>query len=688
MTSTLRAKGANWMIGMGQPHENDQTNILVVDDLPEKHLVYETILHDLGSNVVSVYSGAEALKTILQQDFAVILLDVNMPDMDGFETAKLIRQRKRSASTPIIFLTAFADEVRTAQGYASGAVDYLPTPIVPEILRAKVRVFVDLFQMRRQTARQAEERAKQLATEDANRRLSFLVDAGAVLGCSLDVEATAHDIVSLPVPLLAEVCVLKLNSEFGELRTLIARHGSDVRPSVEGQTEDVSIPVEVSEALGRAMTNTDFELLKNKSGVILPLQGRGRTVAALALFSESNARLYDLNDVTLAEAFASRAAVALDNALLHEEIRSVDRQKNDFLSMLAHELRNPLAPIRNAAKLLELRVPEGSDVKWACNVIDRQIIQMVRLVDDLLDVARITRDKILLHRQPILLSTVIEHAIEASRPEIDSHKHQLSVTLCESPISIDGDLARLTQVFTNLLNNAAKFTQDGGRISVSTNIEGDSAIIRVRDNGIGIPRQMLNSVFNLFTQVDRALDRSTGGLGIGLTLVRRLVEMHEGTVEAQSAGAGSGSEFVVRLPLATMSSKDSTSLTKTSEDQTGIDSRRILVVDDNRDSVQTLSMMLRLMGHETEVATDGLEAIEKARNYQPDVILLDIGLPKLNGYEVCRRIREQSENQNALIVALTGWGQDEDRFKSKEAGFDRHLVKPIELTTLEDLLAS
>lgn len=671
----------------GRPSDADRTNILVVDDLPEKHLVYETVLENLGSNIVSVYSGAEALKKILQYDFAVILLDVNMPDMDGFETARLIRQRKRSSSTPIIFLTAFADEVRTAQGYASGAVDYLPTPVVPEILQAKVRVFVDLYRMRRQTALQAEERAKQAAIEDSNRRLSFLVDAGAVLGRSLDVEATARDIVRLPVPLLAETCVLKLNLEFGERRIFISKDGSEVRSSTDEQ-ESMAIPLEVNEAIDRVITNTEYELLSFNSGIVLPLQGRGRTIAALAFFSESIPRPYDRNDITLTEAFVSRAAVALDNALLHEEIRSVDRQKNDFLSMLAHELRNPLAPIRNAAKLLELRVPQGSDVRWACDVIDRQIIQMVRLVDDLLDVARITKDKIHLHRQPIQLSTVIEHAVEASRPEIDSHRHDLSVHLCEAPIFIDGDLARLTQVFTNLLNNASKFTNDGGKLSLSTDIEGDFAVIRVRDNGIGIPRQMLNSVFNLFTQVDRALDRSTGGLGIGLTLVKRLVEMHEGMVEAKSEGPDFGSEFIVRLPLAQTSLIESKANKKVNMNQQGTDGLRILVVDDNRDSVQTLAMMLRMMGHDTEIAINGLDAIESAKAYNPDVILLDIGLPKLNGYEVCRRIRELPGGRQMLIVALTGWGQEDDRFRSSEAGFDHHLVKPVDLATLEELLAN
>jgi len=683
------------MNGAGDTRDTGQTNILVVDDLPEKHLAYEAVLEGLGPNIVSVHSGAEALKQILQNDFAVILLDVNMPEMDGFETARLIRQRKRSSSTPIIFLTAFADEVRTAQGYATGAVDYLPTPVVPGILRAKVRVFVELFEMRRQMAQQAEERAKQAAMQDANRRLSFLADAGAVLGRSLDIEATAKDIVRLPVPLLADLSILKLNPIVGEHREiLVARIEADGQTTLDDTVDTSPLPPSIKESIDRVMITAQFEMLRTKSGdshssgVVLPLQARGRTFAVLALSSESSPRLFDANDLTIAEAFSSRAAIALDNALLHEEIRWADRQKNDFLSMLAHELRNPLAPIRNAAQLLEIRVPDEPEVKWACEVIDRQVNQMVRLVDDLLDVARITRDKIRLNREPVELTAVVERAVEASRPVIDQRKHQLHSMLCPTPIWIDGDLARLTQVLTNLLNNAAKYTEEGGQIWLTTTQENGSAVIRVRDTGIGIPPQMLESVFELFTQVDRALDRSTGGLGIGLTLVRRLVEMHGGTVEAHSEGQGHGSEFIVRLPAINRFPSRQATEPQTDGQSQRAGARRVLVVDDNRDSARTLSMMLRVMGHETATAHDGLEAIEAATAYKPDMILLDIGLPKLNGYEVCRRLRELPDCRSTLIVALTGWGQDDDRRRSTDAGFDRHLVKPVDLAVLGELVAN
>ncbi len=455
-----------------------------------------------------------------------------------------------------------------------------------------------------------------------------------------------------------------------------------------------SLPIAIKGPIDRVMVHAGRELIKSESGnssptgVVLPLQARERTFAVLALSVESSSRTFGTNDLALAEAFSSRAAIALDNALLHEEIRFADRQKNDFLSMLAHELRNPLAPIRNASQLLEHHASDEPDVKWACEVIDRQVVQMVRLVDDLLDVARITRDKIHLQRETIELTTVVERALEASQPEIDARNHALHFLLASQPIWIAGDLIRLTQVLTNLLNNAAKYTNSGGQIWLSTSQEGNTAVIRVRDTGIGIPRQMLESVFDLFTQVDRALDRSHGGLGIGLTLVKRLVEMHEGTVEAQSDGLGHGSEFIVRLPTVQIPSSEPTMESHQNGDLHRSDPKRVLVVDDNRDSARTLSLMLKLMGHDTEVAYDGLGAVKAAATYHPEIILLDIGMPKLNGYEVCRRIREQPGGQSILIAALTGWGQEEDRSRSTEAGFDRHLVKPVDLATLEELLAS
>jgi CheY-like chemotaxis protein/anti-sigma regulatory factor (Ser/Thr protein kinase) len=313
---------------------------------------------------------------------------------------------------------------------------------------------------------------------------------------------------------------------------------------------------------------------------------------------------------------------------------------------------------------------------------------LVRLVDDLLDVARITRDKISLHRQPIELASVIDFAVEASRPLIDLRKHQLQLEQATSAIWIHGDLDRLTQVLTNLLNNAAKFTEVGGQICVDVSVEGDSAVIRVRDNGIGIPPSKLESVFQLFTQVNRTLDRAHEGLGIGLTVVKRLIEKHDGTVQAHSGGPGHGSEFVVRLPMIPCPVNERSVRADEINAAQPQQTCRILVVDDNQDSAQSLAMMLEVMGHETEIAYDAFKAIDLASSYNPELILMDIGLPQMNGYDACRRIRNMDCGKSMSIVALTGWGQVEDQRRSMEAGFDRHLVKPVDLDALQKLLTT
>jgi signal transduction histidine kinase len=669
----------------------DKTNILVVDDLPEKLLVYETILEDLGQRIVTARSGAEALRQILQQDFAVILLDVNMPGMDGFETAALIRKRKRSAHTPIIFVTAFTDEVRAAQGYAHGAVDYILSPVVPEVLRAKVRVFVDLFRMTRQVQRQAEERvalaeekSKRAAAEEANRRLGFLATAGAVLGQSLEYEVTASDVARLTVPFLAdEAAVVLLDRASGEGKVLLAR-----REGEQTLVHKLARPQELPPPLASAVADFASKPPGDQT-LALPLQARGRTFGMLVLTRADSGRQFSPEDRAMAQDLAGRAAIALENARLYYDVRQADRQKNEFLSMLAHELRNPLAPICNAVHVLRLCGFDQPELRWARDVIDRQVKHMTRLVDDLLDLSRITRGKIRLQLEPVEVASIVAQAVEASRPVIEARHHHLDVALAPAPLWVNGDPARLSQVLTNLLNNAAKYTEEGGKIALSVSQESKQIALRVRDNGIGIPRDMIGAVFDLFTQVDRALDRSQGGLGIGLTLVRRLVEMHGGSVAAHSEGPGRGSEFVVRLPAAVpRAAVVPAAAPAASAAAAASGQRRILLVDDNVDSADSLGMLLQLNGFDVHLAHDGPTALEAARSVRPDAVVLDIGLPGMDGYEVARRLRNTPSTHDVLLVAVTGYGQNEDRARSMEAGFDYHLVKPVEFSTLHELLAA
>jgi PAS domain S-box-containing protein len=368
-----------------------------------------------------------------------------------------------------------------------------------------------------------------------------------------------------------------------------------------------------------------------------------------------------------------------------DELAEAARRKDEFLATLAHELRNPLAPIRNAVQSLGMEGLAGPGVKVARDVIARQVAVMVRLVDDLLDVSRISRNTLDLRKQRVELTAVVDGAVEGSGPFLRQCGHELTVRLTPQPLHLDADPVRLAQVFSNLLNNAAKYTNRGGHIRLTAEREGSDAVVSVRDDGIGIPGDMLARVFDMFTQVDRTLERSQGGLGIGLTLVRRLVEMHDGSIEARSGGPGQGSEFVVRLPLIQPPHEGPPQ--GEGPRAKALSGCRVLVVDDNRDAADSMGMLLRLKGNDVRTAHDGLEGVELAGTFRPELVLLDIGLPKLNGYDVARQIRRQPGGAEVVLVALTGWGQDEDRRRSQEAGFDLHVVKPVDLMALEQLLA-
>jgi PAS domain S-box-containing protein len=367
-----------------------------------------------------------------------------------------------------------------------------------------------------------------------------------------------------------------------------------------------------------------------------------------------------------------------------QELETGQREVNEFLAMLGHELRNPLAPIANALGILRLRPDDDPRVRAARDVIDRQVVHLTRLVDDLLDVGRITSGKIALQSERVDVAAVVARALEGSRPLIEARGHALEVALPEGRLAVQGDLTRLAQVVLNLLNNAAKYTPPGGNIRISAAAEGGDAVIRVRDDGMGISRELLPRVFELFAQGERTLERSEGGLGVGLTLVRRLVEMHGGVVEADSPGPGEGSEFVVRLPLLA-SPAAPTEISDAGGARSP--SRRVLVVDDNADSAESMGLLLELWGHQPRIARDGPEALRTAAEMRPHLVLLDIGLPGMNGYEVARRLATMPGMQGAVLAAMTGYGQDEDRRRSREAGFTHHLVKPVQASALEEVLA-
>jgi signal transduction histidine kinase/ActR/RegA family two-component response regulator len=370
-----------------------------------------------------------------------------------------------------------------------------------------------------------------------------------------------------------------------------------------------------------------------------------------------------------------------------EVLKQADRRKDEFLATLAHELRNPLAPIRNSLQILRMTACSDPTAERVCEMMERQVNHMVRLVDDLMEVSRITRGLIDLRKEETDLATVIRSAIETSRPLIEAGQHQLAITLPPEPIPLFGDAVRLGQVFANLLNNAAKYTNRGGQIWLSARQGGDEAVVCVRDNGIGISAEVLPAIFDMFMQANRATDRSQGGLGIGLTLVKSLVELHGGSISADSAGLGQGSEFIVRLPVAVAQQLGQQQATAGRSSER-LPQRRVLVVDDNEDAAASMGMLLKYLGTDVEIAHDGPTALSTIDRYRPDVVLLDIGMPGMDGFEVARRIRERAEFDSIVLIALTGWGQAEDRSRTREAGFDHHLVKPADIRALQSVLVA
>jgi len=383
------------------------------------------------------------------------------------------------------------------------------------------------------------------------------------------------------------------------------------------------------------------------------------------------------------------AGISLDISRLkqvEEELRETDRRKDHFLAVLAHELRNPLAPVRNALHILKITAPDSAAAAEARDMAERQVHHLTRLVDDLLDVSRMMSGKIVLRKERVELATVVARAVETARPAVDAEGHELMVSLPREPIVLDADVVRLAQVLSNLLNNAARYTEAGGRIWIAAERAGGEVVIRVGDNGIGLAPEELTRIFDLFTQAAPGDFRSQGGLGIGLTLVRTLVEMHDGKVEAHSAGRGRGSEFVVLLPLPVPVPPRAPGDAKSNR-RSAPPSRRVLVVDDNVDAAESLAMVLRLEGHDVEVAHSGPSALAAARIRPPEWVLLDIGMPGMDGYEVARTLRVEPGLENVTLVALTGWGQEEDRQRSKQAGFDHHLTKPVEPSTLQAVLS-
>ena len=546
----------------------DPVNVLLVDDQPARLLVYRAILDPLGETLVEARSGTDALKEVMASDCAVILLDVNMPGMDGFETASLIHQHPRFERTPIIFVTAVnVSDMDRVRGYKLGAFDYVTVPIIPEILRSKVMVLCELHRKRRDL-------------QLANQRLAAANEA-------------------LRVEKARELAVLN-----DSLRS-------------------------ANNAL--ALRNIELQ-------------------AQIAERESAEAALLDLS-----------------------------RRKDEFLATLAHELRNPLAALSNAVNVFKLAA--GGD-EALHRSMQRQLGLLVRLIDDLLDAARISRGKLTLKTEATTLRAVLDSAAETITPLLIASNHRLQMSVPPEPLALHADAERLSQVFSNLLGNAVKYSDPGTPITLAARHDGREVTVSVEDRGIGLTPDQFARIFEPFTQLDTSLERSRGGLGIGLSLAKQIVEMHGGKIDVDSAGPNKGSRFTIRLPL------QSTDPAVVQPEQTEAEAatadvrRRVLIVDDNEDSADTLAMMLELLGHDAHCLYDPRMTNDAVASFAPDIVFLDIGMPGLSGHDVARLLRAGPMGAQLTIVAVTGWGQPEERRRTTEAGFDHHLVKPVDMETI------
>ena len=870
----LTAPGPGAAPGTSAPSlpQDERVSILLVDDRPDKLMALEAILGDLGQNLVRAYSGREALRALLQKDFAVILLDVNMPMMDGFETAEMIRARPRSQQTPIIFFTAMHEmEAHVFRSYSLGGVDFIRTPVVPEILKAKVSVFVELYKKTEQVKRQGEqmrllqerehqrllgeavdrletetrrnrfftlalemlaiadfsgmfkqlnpmwertlgfshdeltarpllefvhpddraataeqlealragasityfenrfssksgghrwlgwtaapfaaeglvyifardlterrkaeeervklirEQTARASAEASERRAAFLAEAGVALTSSLDYGETLSKLVHLAVPVLADWCIVDVLEDNGRARRLAVAHARPeddalaeemqrFAPTPDGHTPEAValrpgqpalLIADVRDRLADLSSNAEHRAVLGRLGlrsmIVVPIVSRERTLGVMSLLSTGSERTFGRDDLDLCEELGRRAALAVDNARLYrasQDARSAaetaNRAKDEFLATLSHELRTPLTPILGWTVMLRSGTLDPAAIHRGLEVIERNVRAQTQLIGDLLDVSRIITGKLRLEVHPIAVVPVIEAGVDAVRSSAEAKEITLTVDVPPEVPKITGDPDRLQQVVWNLVSNAVKFTPQGGRIDVALSTEGSCLKLAVTDNGKGIEPEFLPHVFERFRQADSTSTRAHGGLGLGLAIVRHLVELHGGTVQAESAGLGRGSSFIVRLPLSApleTGSSPEKEAGPDSDPDVRLDGVRVMVVEDESDVRDFLRVSLVQYGADVSAFATTAEALDAVEAERPDVLVSDIGMPGEDGYSFIRRVRALGPDRGGQVpaAALTAYAKGEDGHRVLSAGFQVHLPKPVQPADLANVVAT
>jgi len=708
------------------PDRTDRIDVLVVDDRREQLVALSAVLEDLDVRVHVATSGREALRLLLRRDFAVILLDVNMPGMDGFELAQLVRERPRSADTPIIFVSAATEyDTHVSRGYSLGAVDYIHVPVVPDILRTKVSVFVDLYRktleihrngesLRRLEAREHrrqlsealerlehEARQVELLREEQRRAVNIerLTSAALVINAARSVEETLEAVASELRALLetSRACIWIRGEGSTAARCAVAPAppqgalAPDPAVSVlHARVAEVNrvLRLDAAELAAHAVLGPLVERMpepdRPAAWLSVPLAGRdGRNLGFVLALGTAGAPPFAVEDEALAARLGDLAAVAIEN-LLYREAREANRLKDEFLAMLSHELRTPLSAMLGWTQLLRSGRLDADRSARALEVVERNLKMQAQLIEDLLDMSRIVNGKLRLEPAVRPLGAIIDAAVDGLRPSIEARDVRLEVVRLDADACVWGDAARLQQVVLNLLSNANKFTPEGGGIELELRRDGATAEILVRDTGEGIDPELLPFVFDRFTQEESSLTRSHGGLGLGLTIAKHLVEMHGGTISAASAGKGRGSCFTIRLPVLDGVPVASTAASSGTDEPVSLAGIRVLLVEDDADTREMVATTLASFGADVVAAASPAEAMREFEHRPPRVLVCDIAMPGEDGYTFMRRVRGRPAAAGGTVpaIALTAFADPRSRSAALQAGYQIHLTKPVDQVQL------